>query len=203
MAKEKGGEFARRGGGPVSRLPEPVLVGGSKEARRQAQAQRPAYFSRDEIRRIAEKLGGGITTTDLQGEPHVTLSAQVPWVEDRGYLNLINPQSVFADDPNAGFVTPFDGNVEGKLEVWLRGLEAGASYVLQIRVGSYSLDPDEPGLWEVRSSEGSPVYHASTGPDQTIPVFLLEVDGPLALVTLTSTGLGGWVFYDVQVHRLG
>ena len=179
-----------------------AVIGGSGEARRRAEAARPKLLSAQEISRAVRQLGGSIGTKNHVGGHHVSLSAQVPWVDGRGYLNLINPQSFFSDGPNVGFISPTGGNVEGGIEVWLLGLETGGTYFLQFRVSSYSLDPSQPGLWEVRSSEGPAVLHPSTGPDQVVLAVLDEVSGPLALVKLTSTGLGGWVFFDVDVVSL-
>jgi hypothetical protein len=179
----------------------PVAVLGSSKAARQF-AYRPARLTTAEIGRLLVKTGPPLGKMHL-GNHHATLSAQVPWVEDRGYLNLINPQSFFADDPNVGFISPAGtGNVEGKIEVWLLGLEEGASYFLEFGVSSYPSNPNQPGEWELRSSVGAPVYMQASGPGQSIPLVLLEVDGPMQLATLTSQGLGGWVFYDVVISRL-
>lgn len=202
MAAERneGTEQARGGGAERATA---AVVGGSAQARRLAQASRPAALERREVGRILSRLGGDLGQKNIVGDVHVTLSMQTPWVADRGYLNLINPQSVFADDPNAGFISPEGGNVEGAVELWLRGLETGASYFVQFRVGSYPKLLNQPGQWKISSSEGPHVFFQATGPGQTIPVVLTEADGPLALVRLTSTGLGGWVFYDVEVSKLG
>jgi hypothetical protein len=207
MAKATGGGRKARSGerdgvGPAAGGAEVALIGGSAAARQQAEASRPRRYGKREVAKLVATLGRGVVAKSHLGAPHVTLSAQVPWVEGRGYLNLINPQSFFADGPNVGFIAPYDDNVEGKIEVWLLGLEAGGTYFLEIRVGSYPLDPGEPGQWEVRSSEGPAAFLQATGPGQSLPVILHEVSGPMALVTLTSTGLGGWVFYDVEVAEL-
>jgi hypothetical protein len=187
-----------RVGKPIVRRPVAVL-GRSKAARQFA--QRPARLTTAQIGRLLVQTGPPLAHMHL-GNHHATLSAQVPWVEGRGYLNLINPQSFFADDPNVGFISPVDsGNVEGKIEVWLLGLEEGASYFLEFGVGSYP-NTSQPGQWELRSSVGAPIYMQATGPGQSLPLVLLEVDGPMQLATLTSQGLGGWSFYDVVISRL-
>lgn len=185
----------------AARVTDVAVIGGSAAARRRAVAARPEFLGRPEISRLLSRIRG-VETKDLSGEPHVTLSMQVPWVEDRGHLNLINPQSAYPDDPNVGFISPQGNNVEGTLELWLRGLEPGANYVAQFRASSYPLISGQPGQWKISSSEGPHVTVQATGINQTIPVLLLDADGPLALVKLTSTGLGGWVFYDAQVHKL-
>ena len=138
------------------------------------------------------------------GNHHATLSAQVPWVEERGYLNLINPQSFFADDPNVGFISPAGsgGNVEGAVEVWLLGLEEGASYFLEFVVSSYSSNPESAGAVEAQQQRRRTELHAGHRTRQNIPLVLLEVDGPMQLAKLTSQGLGGWVFFEVVITRL-
>jgi hypothetical protein len=185
---------------PVQRRPVAVL-GSSKVARQFA--YRPARLTTAEIGRLLVETGPPIAQMHLSAH-HATLSAQVPWVEDRGYLNLVNPQSFFADDPNVGFISPAGGggNVEGVVEVWLLGLETGASYLLEFVVGSYGSNPNQPGQWKLSSSTGAPIYIQATGPGQSLPLVLLDVSGPMQLAKLTSQGLGGWVFYEVVITRL-
>src|SRR5262245_15875719 len=107
----------------------PLAVLGRSETARQF-APRSVRLTTAEIGRLVVKAGPPLAKMHL-GTHHATLSAQVPWVDGRGYLNLVNPQSFFADDPNVGFIAPMGGNVEGKIEVWLLGLEEGASYFLE------------------------------------------------------------------------
>jgi hypothetical protein len=180
----------------------PVAVLGSGAVARQF-ADRPARLTKAQIGPLLVQTGPPIAKMHV-GNHHATLSAQVPWVEERGYLNLINPQSFFADDPNVGFISPAGngGNVEGAVEVWLLGLEEGASYFLEFVVSSYSSNPSQPGQWKLSSSAGAQSFMQATGPGQNIPLVLLEVDGPMQLAKLTSQGLGGWVFYEVVITRL-
>jgi hypothetical protein len=185
---------------PIRRRPIAVL-GAGKVARQFA--YRPARMATAEVGRLLVEAGPPISKMHV-GNHHATLSAQVPWVEQRGYLNLVNPQSFFADDPNVGFISPAGsgGNVEGVVEVWLLGLEAGASYFLEFVVGSYGSNPSQPGQWKLSSTVGAPIFVQATGPGQSLPLVLLEVDGPMQLAKLTSQGLGGWTFYEVVITLL-
>lgn len=133
------------------------------------------------------------------GAPHVALSARVTWVENRGYLDIINPRTVHPSDPNVGFLAPpYGGNVDGHLDVWLLGLQVGASYFLQFRVGIGA----PSAVWKIGSSQGPTIQiKTSGGPQHTLPVLLPAVDGTTELVILKVPG-HDWLFYDVEVNLL-
>lgn len=132
---------------------------------------------------------------------HVLLNPCRPCVDGKGELVALGAR-VFS--PLAiSYVVETPGKFWGGLEIWLRGLTRNASYLLQIRVGSYPLIWGGSGMFEIGSSEG--VFFsqsAAAGNGQVIAVFLPGIDSDIELVTLTSNGLGGWLFYDASVQQL-
>ena len=179
-----------------------ALLGGSAQVRRAGEARLPDRLGPAGMRSIIRGLGSPFSRMGI-GAPHVILSAQVPWVEDRGYLNAINPRTVWSDSPNMGFIPPpYGGNIEGRLEVWLLGLTVGASYFLEFRLGAAPAHPDQPAHWEFKSSQGAPSTVTASFPNQNVTLLLHQVDGNMELARLSGSGLSNWIFYDVTVTEL-
>lgn len=202
MAEARDGD-GERGAGGTARGAAVAVVGGSPLARRLAQAQRTPRMERREIRRVLARVDRELEELGPVGEPHVTLSARVPWVADRGHVELTAPRSVDPADPNATFYSPeAGGSDDGEVEVWLHGLEPGASYFAQLRVNAIPFLKGPLGQWTVSGSLGPTVTVEAIVPAQTLPVVLHAVAGTQAVIRLRATGVGAWSFYDVEVSKL-
>lgn len=192
MSKSKG--KTRKGKAPAETATElDVTILGRPTAE-----QIGARLTKQQIAARLKRLGSPYSKFSV-GAPHVTLSAQTPWVEDRGYLDIINPRTVHPVNPSMGFLAPpYGGSIDGHVDVWLLGLEVGASYFLQLRVGI----GHATAVWTVSSSQGPTIQIKTTGgPNHTLPVLLPETDSSTELVILKAAGYD-WQFFDVEVSML-
>lgn len=92
-----------------------AIVDGTGEAMRLEPIQVPK-LSNDRLLEVVADLGvipGGVP---VRFTNHVTLTAQKPWVDGKGYLNAINLRSFYADGPGMHFI-PEAGQPTGHLEV--------------------------------------------------------------------------------------
>jgi hypothetical protein len=153
------------------------------------------------IRKAGMKPMGGAGS----GEPetHVELSSAVPWVEGRGWLEAGGTLQNWFATTTIGFYPDQPGQRQGILSIWLDGLIAGDAYVVEIRVGGYSVNPQSPGTFHIGASDASHTDIQQSGASQTISVFIPAVGGTLSLINIETRGLGGWLFDDARVLHLG
>lgn len=201
MTEARDGDGARRAEG-TDRGVAVAVIGESALARRLARADRTPRMGGREIRRVLARVDRELAELNPVGEPHVTLSARVPWVSERGHVELTTPHLVNPTDPYVAFYSPETHGDSGQVDVWLRGLEPGASYFAQLRVGAVPPLTEQQGLWTVFGSFGPTVSLATVTGGQTLPVVLHAVADTQAVIRLRSTGLASWSFYDVEVSKL-
>lgn len=126
------------------------------------------------------------------------LSPRANHVEGHGHLNFINVRHLFGENDQAWFYSDDDQPDDArKVEIWLRGLTVGASYLVQIRVSGHA-----GGQWQVRGSDTTGVFTVAGGFERTIPVLVHEVDLDMSLVTINATGMNLWGFYDATISAL-
>lgn len=127
---------------------------------------------------------------------HVALSARHPWVEDKGWIDALNPRSIFADAPNMSFV-PEAGQPEGRIDFWLNALEPNATYLFQIMVSS----PGN-GLFQVSAVTLGSGYASfnteASGGAQTLAGIFESGDGGLGMIRVSCPD---WVFFEALVSR--
>ena len=127
---------------------------------------------------------------------HVALSPRQPWVDGKGWLDALNPRSWFSDASNMGFV-PENGQPDGRVEIWLHGLEPNASYLFQILVSS----PGVGSFEMVAVTLGGGYAALNTGANggaQTLLGMFETTDGGLGLIRVSNRD---WVFYEAVVSK--
>ncbi len=149
---------------------------------------------------VALVTGQGFTLKHhlTPGESFV-LSPRRNYVEGHGYLNFTNVSHVYGENDQAWFMR-HDGQPDDyrKLDIWLTGLTAGASYLIQIRVTGES-----QGTWQVRGSDtGGVVTTVNGGYMLTIPVLVHDIRYTMSLVSVEARNMGSWGFYDATVMAL-
>ncbi len=172
----------------------------------------PGLFSRAEICRRFTKVelakqirqagykpmgGGG------EVETHVELSAAVPWVDGRGWLEAGGTLQNWFATSTIAFYPDKPNQQQGILSIWLDGLTEGDAYAAQIRVGGWSANPQLPGTFHIGASDASHADIIQSGASQTLSVLMPGVSGTLSLINIETKGLGGWSFDDVLVTHLG
>lgn len=152
-----------------------------------------------DISALLESLGklGKLTPKDIQPGDTFTLSPRQPYIENRGSLEVLNALLYVPDVPNIQFIDSFGGADEARyVQVWLRGLTPGHSYIAQIRVQAGG-----NGTFQVSTGEGG--RQTSPGGDRTIPVLLSRVGHELSLIRVINLGASYWAFVDVTVTAIG
>jgi len=144
-------------------------------------------------------LGGG----GGDFETHVELSAAVPWVDGRGWLEAAGALQSWFSTNTISFIPDKPSQEQGILYIWMDGLTEGDAYVAEIRVGGWSINPQSPGTFHIGASDASHADIQHVGFSQTLSVFIPSVGGSLSLITIETQGLGGWLLDDVLVKHLG
>lgn len=144
-------------------------------------------------------MGGEGPSTEV----YVELSAAVPWVEGRGWIEAGDRLNSWFPTTTVGFYPDRPNQQQGYLSVWLDGLTVGDAYIAEIRVGGFSVNPQHPGTYNISASDADHVSIIQNGANQTLSVLMLSVADNRALITVETEGLGGWTFHDVLVSHLG
>ena len=165
-----------------------------------ARAEIARRLTKVDIVNFAQKAGKPLDGGEI--ETHVELSAGVPWVVGRGWLNAFFLRA-WASQTVMAFVPNDPGQEEDALEIVLDGLTQGDSYLAQIRVGGLSFDPQLPGTFHIGVSDTAHADILQSGLSQTLSVFLPSVQGPMSLILVKTKGIGAWYFDDVLVSHLG
>lgn len=141
--------------------------------------------------------GGG------EAEVHVELSAAVPWVDGRGWLEAGGALQSWFATTTIGFAPEKMNEREGILSIWMDGLTEGDAYVAEIRVGGWSSNPQNPGKFHIGASDAATADIQQSAASQTLSILMPAVGGPMSLINVSSQGLGGWYFDDVRVLHVG
>lgn len=152
-----------------------------------------------DIHEIVEQLGklGKLTPKNIQPGDTFTLSPRQAWLENRGYLDVYNSVIVASDLPNIQFINSVGPSDEARnVQIWLRGLTPGHSYIAQIRVQAGT-----GGTFNISTGEGG--RQTAAGGDQTIAVLLFQVRGELSLIRVENHGAWYWAFVDATITALG
>lgn len=152
-----------------------------------------------DVTAIVEQLGklGKLTPKNIQPGDTFTLSPRQAWLEGRGYLDVYNSVIFAADLPNIQFINGVGPSDDARnVQIWLRGLTPGHSYIAQIRVQAGT-----GGTFQIGTGEGG--RQTAPGGDQTIPVLLFQVRGELSLIRIENHGAWYWAFVDVTITALG
>lgn len=140
--------------------------------------------------------GGMLKSENLQPGESFTLSPRRAWIEDRGWLDALNLLMVASDAPNFQFISQIGpGDDARHVDIWLRNLIPGRSYIAQVRVQA-----GNPGTFRISTGEGT--RQTAPGGDRTIPVLLFQVQRELSLIRIESHGSSYWAFVDVQITAL-
>lgn len=100
-----------------------------------------------------------------------TLSPRHAWIEDRGFIDAFNAVIFAPDMPTIQFIDSVGPHDDArKVDIWLRNLTPGRSYIAQVRVLA-----GEGGEFHVRTGEG---------------VWGEMEDAPLVYMTVYSGGKG-------------
>ena len=153
------------------------------------------------IRKAGMKPMGGGGGGDA--EVHVELSAAVPWVDGRGWLEAGGALQSWFATTTIGFAPVNFQAEEGILSIWMNGLTHGDAYAAEIRVGGWSANPQNPGSFHIGASDAATVDIQQSGASQTLSVLMPGVDGPMSLINVSSKGLAGWYLDDVRVLHIG
>lgn len=165
----------------------------------EAQKLPPVEISRMSEAKLADVLGEmGMMPKDgtMNLTSHVTLSARTPWIEAKGYLSALNPRTVFPDDPAMWFA-PESGQPTGRLEIWLSGLDAGATYLARVEVASWGTSPFDVRAITLGAGVTLQTVSPPVGP-QTLLLQFPSGDGGLGLIRIECAD---WGFYEAEVSR--
>lgn len=159
-------------------------------------AQKPEPLAGAHLARVLDSIefrpkdGSGTVTN------YVTLSPRHPWVDGKGWIDALNPRSVFSNAPNMSFV-PEDGQPEGRIEFWLDGLEPSSTYLFQIMVSSPGT-----GTFEITAVTLGGGYEAlsvgASGGAQTLFGMFEAIDGGLGMIRVSNPN---WVFYEAIISK--
>ncbi len=177
----------------------PSRIAGVLDRKGNAQRIEPRTFTRlDKAAFLSALVDARIVPTNhhIELTTHVVLSAQVPWVEDRGYLDLLNPRSVFPDGPNIGFV-PEAGQPTGRADAWLHGLEPDSSYLARISVGAPSSVTFDVRAVTLGTGLAHQDFQISGGFDELFLDFD-SGDGGLGLLRIECPD---WSLYEIEILR--
>lgn len=158
------------------------------------------FDSVNDIKKKLKKFGEFNATSVL---PYLTLSAKIPFVNNKGYINAIACNSIFPGDPNISFLSyPNENEGPGILEIWLTGLVTHQKLTVEIRLSGYSNNPS--AAYEVRSSIASGLYgYFPVTLNSKIDLYfpdVADISGQ-GLITIEPVDLtGSWTFYDVKVN---
>jgi hypothetical protein len=154
------------------------------------------------IRKAGMKpMGGGGGGGDA--EVHVELSAAVPWVDGRGWLEAAGALQNWFATTTIGFYPENFQDEEGILSIWMDGLTEGDAYVVEIRVGGWSANPQNPGTFHIGASDAATADIQQSGANQTLSVILPAVGGPMSLINVSTKRIAGWYLDDVRVLHIG
>jgi len=152
-----------------------------------------------DVTTLVEQLGklGKLTPKKIEPGATFTLSPRQAWIDGRGYLDVYNSVIFASDEPNIQFIDSVGPSDDARnVQIWLRGLTPGHSYIAQIRVQAGT-----GGTFHIGTGEGG--QQTAAGGDQTIPVLLFQVRGELSLIRIENHGAWYWAFVDVTVSALG
>jgi len=161
------------------------------------------FYTSKELKVKLKSIGG--YTAKLITD-YLTLSSKTPHVKDKGYLNALNCQSFFPDEPNINFPwwTPQDQPfpTAGKIEIWLTGVQQGQNLTVEMRLTGYS--SNSSSAFEVRSSLGGLYGYFPVAVNSKIDLFFPDIDLEglnLMLITLEANDMNGsWVFFDAKIN---
>ncbi len=162
-----------------------------------------AAFSLDHMEQLVNSGGFSIKNQHISGETHVELSAAVPYVEGRGWLEAAGMLQSWFPTTNIGFIPTDPSQEQGVLYIWMDGLTPGDAYLVEIRVGGWSASPGIPGTFNIGASDSTHVDIQHSGASQNLGIFMPGVQGELSLIRIDTKGLGGWLFDEVKVTHLG
>ncbi|MEP7145772.1 MAG: hypothetical protein ABI792_02050 [bacterium] len=167
-------------------------------------ARRPkANFDTDKA--IISKLKNIGEFTAKKVSPYLTLSAKTPYIESKGFINAINCQASFPDEPNISFPwwTPQQQSLPtaGKLEIWLTDLESSQNLTVEIRTTGYSASSSS--VFEIRSSMSPGLYgYFPIKVNSKIDLFFPDIETQgMELITIEANNMeGSWVFFDARIN---
>jgi hypothetical protein len=114
----------------VASLPHPVEAG--ELLIREHDGWPPPTVTLQELHHSISLLGIVLSWPQLVNH-HVWLDMRTPWVQGRGWVNLIRTWHVFSSVPRADWLSWIDADRAGGLiEIWLDSLEPGADYILDV-----------------------------------------------------------------------
>jgi hypothetical protein len=141
--------------------------------------------------------GGG------DAEVHVELSSAVPWVDGRGWLEAAGALQNWFATTTIGFYPQNFEEEEGILSIWMDGLTEGDAYIVEIRVGGWSVNPQNPGTFHIAASDATAADIHQSGASQTLGVVMPAVGGTMSLINVSTKRIAGWYFDDVRVLHVG
>ena len=158
-------------------------------------------LSTPDVAKVIENAGMKSVGGDV--ETHVELSAAVPWVKGRGWLEAGDTLTTWDALGAISFSPDEPNHLQGLLKIRLEGLTKGHAYVAEIRVGGASIKPQTSGTFHIFASDASNVDIHHFGGSQTLSVFIPAVEGTLAVIYIETKGLVQWRLDDVRVLHLG
>jgi len=182
---------------PRTPLHAAVLDANSGKIERIQPVTRPEKLS---VKQVVEKLKDlkVVPKDSHTGTEFITLSAQRTWVENKGWLEAVNPRTLYASEPNMSWV-PEQGQPVGHLGAWLENLTPHTLYIAQIEVGSSGNGQFDVRPVSLGASNNFYLINADPG-FQSLMIPFDSGDGNLAYLTVSHPN---WSFYEMTVIEVG
>ena len=133
--------------------------------------------------------GDDLRASDLR------LSPRRPYIDGRGHLDFHGAR-VLGGDADLAHFTDDDPEL-ARVEIWLKGLVPGGSYLAQLRLSGPS-----SGRFRIRGSDTGGEIEFAAGPGLTVLVVLHDIQHELSLLAVEATGCASWTFYDISFTPL-
>ncbi|PCC74396.1 hypothetical protein SAMN02745121_04495 [Nannocystis exedens] len=133
--------------------------------------------------------GDALRASDLR------LSPRRPYIDGRGHLDFYGARVLGGDSDLAHFTD--DDPELARVEIWLKGLVPGGSYLAQLRLSGPS-----SGRFRVRGSDTGGEIEFAAGPGLTVLAVVQDVQHELSLLAVEALECASWTFYDISFTPL-
>lgn len=164
---------------------------------RVVEAARVSRLGRDRLIEVLRDTGLVPKNQHAELTSHVLLSAQIPWVENKGHLHVLNSRAYDSSSPSIDWV-PETGQPVGRLEIWLDGLEAGETYLARLEVGAVGTSSFDVGAVALGGGLVSQTFQIDAGFDTLLMQFA-SGGGGIGLIRIESAE---WSFYEAEISRI-